>query len=94
MEQYGDLEHTTFGLSNQGGASMVTIENTCKHRPDVLDEKQAKDGAFTPTESKVGKIERFPATRRQHDHGSNAKTIFAYGSGEREKAKFTCRNVI
>ena len=61
---------------------MVAIENTCKHKHNILDRKQATDGAYAPTESNVGKIERIIATRRQHAHGENAKRIFGYGSEE------------
>ena len=63
---------------------MITIENTCGKKHDVLYGTQVADGVATPTESKVGEIAITLATRRQHALESTAKTIFSYGSKERE----------
>ena len=41
----------------------------------------------TPIKSKLRDLEKIVSTRRQHAHGRNATTIFAYESEERESDK-------
>ena len=75
-----DSEHRTVSLKTHGTISRVTKinENILRHKQSMLCENQ------TPVESRLKDLEEIISTRRQHDHGRNAKTIFAYEGKEQK----------
>ena len=70
---------------------MVIMAHTCRDKYNFLCKKQVIDGVDAPTMSKVGELEKILPTRKRHVHGSTFRTIFAYGSKERENCIYMQR---